>query len=135
MGADTVCSPLQEHLSDVVKNIKQTAAEVVIDYVGNSKTLKDGYRSLRKKGKLIIGGLSSDRDSIPISSIDIVMHEIEVKGAFLNPFTFPRAIESLHNLSAEADNLDLVYYSLSNYTKAIEDARSGKLVKAIFKIV
>jgi threonine dehydrogenase-like Zn-dependent dehydrogenase len=68
---------------------------VVIDYVGSSRTLKDGYESLRKKGKFVIGGLSSDTDTMPISPIDVVTHEIEIAGAFLNPGTFPRALEIL----------------------------------------
>jgi threonine dehydrogenase-like Zn-dependent dehydrogenase len=111
LGADAVCDPLLERLGDVVTRFKPTAAEVVIDYVGSSRTLKNGYESLRKKGKLIIGGLSSDTDSMPISPIDVVTHEIEIAGTFLNPGTFPRAIEILS--APDFDGTPLLSHSCS----------------------
>ena len=51
LGADIICDPAKESLSAMVKEISGYGADVVLDHVGSSGTIFEGYRCLRKKGQ------------------------------------------------------------------------------------
>lgn len=135
LGADIVCNPKKECLSLKVKEIDSHGANVILDNVGSSCTISEGYKCLRKNGRLIISGLNSENAEIPISSQDIVKNELVIKGVFLNPYTFSRAIELIGSGIFPWDCLFTHEFQLSEIDKAFDISAEGKAIKVIVKMI
>ena len=134
LGADMVCDPVKESLSSLIKEIDGHGADIVLDNVGNSNTIFEGYQCLRKKGRLVISGLNSEKAEIPIPSQDIVRNEFVIKGVFLNPDTFSRAIDLMGSGVFPWDCLFTHEFQLSEIDKAFDTSAEGKAVKVLVRV-
>jgi 2-desacetyl-2-hydroxyethyl bacteriochlorophyllide A dehydrogenase len=134
LGASTVCSPLKGNLSSTVKSLSPRGADVIIDNVGRPDTIKEAFRSLRRKGRLILSGLVLQKFDLPISPFEITKNEIEIKGAFLNPGTFVRAIKAIKTKKIKAQSLITHEFPLGDINKAFETAKKEEAIKVVVKI-
>lgn len=134
LGADLTCDPAKESLSSLVKEVDRYGADVVLDNVGSSNTIYEGYKCLRKKGRLTISGLNSDKTDIPIPSQDIVKNELTVKGVFLNPNTIIRAIGLTASGVYPLDCLITHEFELPEIDRAFDISMKGEAVKVLVRM-
>jgi 2-desacetyl-2-hydroxyethyl bacteriochlorophyllide A dehydrogenase len=134
LGADVICDPAKDSLSTLIKEISSHGADIVLDHVGSSATICEGYKCLRKKGRMIISGLNSETVDIPVPSQDIVRNELMIKGVFLNPNTFTRALDLMESGTFPWECLFTHEYPLSEIEKAFETLAEGEAVKVLVKI-
>lgn len=134
LGAFLTCDPAKECLSSRVKETDLHGANLVLDNVGSSNTVFEGYKCLGKKGRLLISGLNSEKAEIPISVQDIVKNELTIKGVFLNPNTFSRSIELLGMKVFPWDNLFTHEIQLSEINRAFDISAEAKAVKILVNI-
>jgi 2-desacetyl-2-hydroxyethyl bacteriochlorophyllide A dehydrogenase len=134
LGATEVSSPTKENLSSLVKNLSPHGADIVIDNVGRPETIKEAFKSLRRKGKLILPGLVLKESVLPISPFEITKNEIEIKGVFLNPNTFSRAIDVIAAKQINTRALITHEFALDDIAQALETARKGEAIKVVVKI-
>ncbi len=80
-GADVAVNVAKTGFISAVKKFTDgKGADVVVDFVGNSKTLKQGFESLKNGGKLVIVGYEYGVDfQIPPSRV--VYYDLEIAGS------------------------------------------------------
>lgn len=131
LGADIVIDPMNENLVSSVKRVSKYGANVIIEGVGLPETIEESFKILAKKGTLILPGLCPENKKINISPYQITKDEITIKGTFLNPFSFSRAIDKISTITTTP--LITNIYTLDNIKEAIEEAAKGDQIKIIIK--
>lgn len=129
LGADLGVNPLNEDLPAAVRKINPYGANVVIEGVGLPAAIEQACNMLARHGMLVLAGLCPENKTVPVCPYRITRDEITVKGAFLNPFSFARAIDCLGRIAK--DRLITGTYPLNAVAKAMEAAQSGNNVKIV----
>lgn len=131
LGADIVIDPINEDLISSVRKISRYGANVVIEGIGLPKTVEESIKILNKKGTLVLSGLCPESKTINISPLQIIRDEITIKGAFLNPFSFSRAVDQVSKIDTKC--LITGSYALGDIKEAMEEAEKGNQIKIIIK--
>jgi 2-desacetyl-2-hydroxyethyl bacteriochlorophyllide A dehydrogenase len=134
LGATVVCDPAVEDLPSMVKSCSSRGADVVIDNVGSQETFGDAVQSLRRNGRFVLSGLNMKAINLPLSVFDFVKNEITIKGAFLNPDTMRRAINSIQTGLINIDHLLTHELALDDIGKALDIMKSGETVKIVIRV-
>lgn len=80
VGADIVINTHQQNIEQVVRSQNYgQGADVVIDYTGNQRAIKDGFAALKKGGRFTFVGLSNEKIALDINN-DIIYKEAQVNG-------------------------------------------------------
>ena len=131
IGADIVVDPINESLVSTVKKASKYGANVVIEGIGLPGVIEESLKILVRKGILVLPGLCSEEKKVNIYPYQITRDEITIKGAFLNPFSFSRAVEQISEITTGP--LITSSYNLGNIKEALEEAEKGNQVKIIIK--
>ena len=134
LGADIVCNPNKENLPSLVKKLNSHGADVVLENVGHEVSLMDAFKCIGKRGKLILAGLSSAETKLTLPPLDITKKELSIKGAFLNPNTFSRAIDLISSGKFDLQSLITDEFSLHDIKKAMKVFEKGTAVKILIRI-
>ncbi len=94
LGADLTINPLEEDVSAVLADYTKNV-NVVIECVGNVRTMQDAIQFAGKGATILYFGLAGPDDTVTIRPDDIFKKELKITSSFINPYTFPRAIEVL----------------------------------------
>jgi 2-desacetyl-2-hydroxyethyl bacteriochlorophyllide A dehydrogenase len=70
-------------------------ADVVIEVVGNPKTVELAIKLVKKSGRVVIFGFSPEGEKANIIPFEILSKELTIMGAWVNPYTSYRALEIL----------------------------------------
>lgn len=90
----------------VVEAVRQGAGvDVVLECAGVPETLQQGLAMLRKGGALVLFGVTPAGVEVPISPFDLLVKEIRLEAAYLNPHTHSRAAEMVARGVLELDRL------------------------------
>jgi len=127
LGADLVIDPRAENLADRCREYFEHGANVLIDGVGLPSLLEEVHTMLARKGTLVLTGLGPEDHKAAVYPFRLTKDEITIKGAFLNPFAFDRAIA----LASKLVLADLItgIYPLEKITEAFADALKSHHVK------
>ncbi len=131
LGADIVVDPINENLVSSVRKVSKYGANVVIEGVGLPETVEESLEILTKKGTLVLPGLCPEDETVNISPYQITRDEITIKGTFLNPFSFARAVDQISKIASAP--LITSSYPLNNIKEAVEEAEKGNQIKIIIK--
>ena len=131
LGADIVVDPINENLVSIVKKVSKYGANVIIEGIGLPRVIEESLKILARKGVLVLPGLCSENKKVNISPYQITRDEIIIKGTFLNPFSFSKAVDQISEITTTP--LITGSYNLDNIKKAIEEAEKGNQIKVIIK--
>ena len=81
IGADYAVST-----GDAVRNIWPEGADLVVECAGVSATVTLSPRLARSGGRVVILGVVSQGEMVPIEPFDLLFREIQMHFSFLNPF-------------------------------------------------
>ena len=131
LGADIVVDPINQNLVSSVREISKYGANVVIEGIGLPETIEQSFEILAKKGTLVLPGLCPEDKTVNIYPYQITKNEIIIKGTFLNPFSFARAVTQISKINGK----DLITgsYPLDAIVQAMEEAEKGNQIKIIIK--
>jgi len=129
---------LSSSMEETTKNIqalaidadypKHQGAHLVIDAIGRSKTTDPSIaclRSLKPKGVLVFVG--SVVPPIPISFMEVMVKEIEIRGSFMFPQeAFGDIIRMVVSSVLDLNKIKLVSFKLEDILKAISEAANLK---------
>ena len=104
-ASDVVNAAEQDPVEAVMAMTGGQGADLVIEAVGSMPTIEQGVRMLRKHGKLVIFGLSAEGAEARIVPFDVLTRELTIVGAWVNPYTFPRAMQAMLNKQVETESL------------------------------
>ena len=69
--------------------------DVAVVAVGKSEAIEQALGLVRKGGKLVIFGFPPETDQARFSPFQVLSREITIVASWVNPYTFPRAIDLL----------------------------------------
>ncbi|MCX7720262.1 MAG: zinc-dependent alcohol dehydrogenase family protein [Dictyoglomus thermophilum] len=132
LGADIVIDPLKENVEEIVKeNTYGRGADVGIEAVGKTETVKTVLGSVRRGGKVLIFGVSSPEDLLSISPYDIYFRELTIMGSFVNPFTNSRALSLIEEGMIDVKKIVSHRFSIEKIDEAIKVGLSGDALRVI----
>ena len=117
---DVINAQEQDPVEAVMEMTKGLGADLVIEAVGIMSTIEQGVRMLKKHGKLVIFGLSPEGAEARIVPFDVLTRELTIVGAWVNPYTFPRAMLAMLNKQVEAESLISEEVPLDNINEALQ---------------
>ena len=95
-GAHAVINPKEEHVKERV--LEQTAglgADVVIEAVGRKETIEQSFRLAKRGGRVVIFGFAAESEKAVFSPFDVLSRELTILGAWVNPYSYSRALDVL----------------------------------------
>lgn len=101
LGATIAFDP---NADDVIGSVGQ-GVDIVIECAGVPETLQQGITMLRKGGTLVLFGVTPAGVQVPISPFDLLVKEIRLEAAYLNPHTHGRAAAMVASGVLELDRL------------------------------
>jgi L-iditol 2-dehydrogenase len=69
--------------------------DVVMEVVGKPSAVELALKLAKKGGRVVIFGFSSEGAQAAFSPFEVLSRELTVMGAWVNPYTFPRALDVL----------------------------------------
>lgn len=126
MGADVVIDgSLEEPIKAVLKETSY-GADVVIDYTGNLKAIKAGFKMVRKGGRFVLVGLSNGTIELDLSE-EIIYSELTVIGVTGRRMyqTWKQCAELIESGKFNIKPVISGEYALRDYEKAFEAIKAG----------
>jgi len=131
LGANIVISLEEVDLKNTVMEDTERGADVVIECVGKPETMQLTTSLARRGGRIIFYGVC-DRDAqVAIRPHEIYFKELTIRGSFVNPNTFPRALALLMSNRINLEELKTEKFSLTEILKAFEHHRKGLAIKTL----
>ncbi|MEK6645167.1 MAG: zinc-dependent alcohol dehydrogenase family protein [Candidatus Firestonebacteria bacterium] len=131
-GADIVINPLNTDTGKIINNnTNGYGVDVAIECTGKKEVIEESLRLINRSGIVVLTGLSGKNEMINISPLRIVKDELTIKGAFLNPFTYEKAIDLLAKKKIITKSLISDEFLLKDLNRAIELCKKGYTIKTI----
>lgn len=111
--------------------------DAIIDCTGAPKAIEQAFNWTRFGATFLIFGCCPKKSQITIDPYEIYLKELKLVGSQINPFTFPRAIQLVQDMSEQYLNytkLGVEKFKLDKYTEALASLEKGKIAKAVFEI-
>jgi 6-hydroxycyclohex-1-ene-1-carbonyl-CoA dehydrogenase len=93
LGASyTVNSNAVENIGKEIKKLTGGGADIALEAIGKARTIEAAFGTLRKGGRLVVVGFSTEE--IKLSAAKIMYFEMEIRGSLgCRPVDYPRLIE------------------------------------------
>ena len=105
LGATLALDPTAIDAVAAVKDVTHGGVDVIIECAGVPETLQSGVRMARRGGALVLFGVTPAGLEVPILPFDLLVNEVEIRPAYLNPFTHARAAAMVASGILELDSL------------------------------
>ncbi len=107
----------------------------VVDCSGNGKAIAQAIQKLKKRGRLVLAGLAMNIDDSGISLVDVTTKELEIKGVWLNPYTFRKAMDLTEENIKLLSSLKTEKFKLDHISRAFEKAINPSSYKVIVDLL
>jgi (R,R)-butanediol dehydrogenase/meso-butanediol dehydrogenase/diacetyl reductase/L-iditol 2-dehydrogenase len=132
MGADMALDPLAEDMwATTMKVTANRGFDTVIEASGNLDSAKSAIDMVGKAGTMVYFAVYPMNFELPIKPFDLYSRELTVRGVFMSPYLFPRAIAMLPRLKLKP--LVSKIYPLDEVVEAFEDQKRGQNIKILIK--
>lgn len=105
LGATDAVDPAAGDVVAAVRHLSGEGVDTVIECAGVPETLQQGLAMLRKGGALVLFGVTPDGVEVPVRPFDLLVNEIRLEAAYLNPHTHARAAAMVASGILELDRL------------------------------
>lgn len=132
MGADHVVDPTQEDLwAYTMKVTANKGFDVVIEASGAEAAAEKAVELAGKAGLVEFFAVYAMNYSFPLKPFDLYSKELTLRGVFMSPYLFPRAVALLPRLKLKP--LISEVFPLDQVVEAFEAVKSGENVKVLIK--
>lgn len=135
LGADIAVDPLMDDLEAVIKENKIPNIDKVIDCAGLTSTAEYSVRYAGKGATVMLFGLTGPDDVMKLKPFEVFKKELTIKGSFVNPDTFERAVRLLaagivktEEIITKVEKLD----DIQHVFETKEYAKDGKVLIQCF---
>jgi L-iditol 2-dehydrogenase len=91
VGATHVFDPSVSDTVAAVRELGGGGADVVIECAGVPETFRTGIAMTRRGGHFVLFGVTPAGLEVPVTPFDLLVNEVSIRPAYLNPFTHDRA--------------------------------------------
>lgn len=85
--------------------IAPDGVDVVLECAGVPDTFRQGLDMARRGGAVTVFGVTPEGQDVPVTPFDLLVNELRIEGAYLNPFTHARAAAMIAAGALELDRL------------------------------
>jgi len=126
------CSQVKEEILDLTNG---RGVDVVIEAVGKIETVEESFSLVKKGGRIIIFGFSPEGKEAKFIPFNFLSREITLLSSWVNPYTFPRALQILSSERLEIKSLISMKLKLDEINKgfqAMEEKPNGFTKTLVF---
>ena len=131
IGADVAVDPAEQEVEAVVKSMQVQGSDIVIECAGSDRSVQSALRCVCRGGTVVVTGLAEEKDTLTLSPLRLVRDEITLRGAFLNPFTYAKALELLACGHFQAESFISAHFDLAHIAEAFEQARNPDSIRVL----
>lgn len=133
-GATAVLNPTEvKDLPARVFDLTDGGADLVIECVGNPRTLEQGVRCARRGGTILVFGVAPEEAIAQVKPYEIFLRELTIVGSYINPFTHSQAITALATGRVKPEKLISHRFPVVNFEEALLTSRSSSAVKVVIQ--
>jgi (R,R)-butanediol dehydrogenase/meso-butanediol dehydrogenase/diacetyl reductase/L-iditol 2-dehydrogenase len=131
-GADYAVDPTKEDVwATTMKITGSKGFDTVIEASGAISSTKTALDIVGKCGTLVYFAVYPMNYELPLKPFDLYARELTVRGVFMSPYLFPRAIALLPKLKLKP--LITAVYPLEDTVKAFEEQKTSRNIKILIK--
>ncbi|WP_375450404.1 zinc-dependent alcohol dehydrogenase family protein [uncultured Devosia sp.] len=104
LGATEAIDPADEPVA-ALRDAVGGGADVVLECAGVPETFVQGLRMARRGGAFVLFGVMPAGVAVPVVPFDLLVNELRIESAWLNPFTHQRAADMVAAGTLELDRL------------------------------
>lgn len=105
LGATHAFEPGADQAFGAVLAASKGGVDVTIECAGVPETFQSGLRMTRPGGTFVLFGVTPAGVEVPVLPFDLLVREIDLRVAYLNPFTHQRAAGLIADGALELDSL------------------------------
>ncbi|RUT29281.1 iditol 2-dehydrogenase [Arsenicitalea aurantiaca] len=105
IGATHTIDPSAHDAVAALRALSPGGVDVVLECAGVPETFSGGVAMARSGGVVVVFGVTPQGVQVPVMPFDILVREIRIEGAYLNPHTHGRASAMIEAGTLEIDRL------------------------------
>lgn len=131
LGATHAINPARvERVDKEIKKLTGGGADIAIEAIGNPKTIRAAFESVRRGGRLAVVGYSAEE--VPLAAAKIMFYELEIVGSLgCRPVDYPEIIEAVRRGRLQLLPLISARYKLEEINQGLDALRQGKVLRSI----
>ncbi|MFB2565317.1 zinc-dependent alcohol dehydrogenase family protein [Rhizobium sp. IMFF44] len=133
LGATQAVDPTATDAVAAVQDVTGGGVDVVIECAGVQETLQTGLRMARRGGVFVLFGVTPAGLEVPVLPFDLLVNEVEIRPAYLNPFTHARAAAIVASGILELDSLVTKTIGLEDVAGVVGSAPLAGEIKVIVR--
>lgn len=135
-ATDIIDNASEDPLQRVLDLTGGRGADVVIEAVGHPSVLELAMKLVARVGRIVQFGFAAEHAKAQIEPFEILQKEITIVGAWINPYTYDRALSLLASGKVSVDHLITHLLQLSEYEKGIGliESQPEGFMKAIVRM-
>ncbi|MFI3229512.1 MAG: zinc-dependent alcohol dehydrogenase family protein [Bacillota bacterium] len=124
MGADIAIDPISEDAKQALQNAGFDRVNVVIECVGNPKTIAQAIEIAGYKSIVMMFGLTKPDETVAVKPFELFKKEIVLKASFINPCTHQRALDLINSGRIDVESM---IYKVAGLTELEEILKTPAL--------
>lgn len=133
LGATHAFDPTPRDTLASVQEVTQGGADIVIECAGVADTFQSGLRMARRGGTFVLFGVTPAGVEVPVLPFDLLINEVDIRPAYLNPFTHARAAAMVASGVLELDSLVTRTIGLEEVAEVVGSAPLPGEIKVIVR--
>ncbi len=133
LGADICIDPINQDVTQVLRQNGVQRINTVIECVGKTGTMKQAIEYAGNKSTVMLFGLCKPNDTIDIKPFEIFKKEIVIKASFINPYTQKRALDLIQSGKIDVSSMIYKIDSLDNLPDILSDDSKRRMGKFIIQ--
>ncbi len=135
-ATDTIKSQsFSQAKEDVLRLTNGSGVDIVIEAVGKTETVEESFSLAKKGGRILIFGFCPEGKEAKFIPFDVLSKELTILGSWVNPYTFPRALQILTSGKINLKPLISMRLKLENIIdgfKAMAEKPAGFMKALVF---
>jgi 2-desacetyl-2-hydroxyethyl bacteriochlorophyllide A dehydrogenase len=119
-ATDVINANRQDVQATVMELTKGFGTDVVLEVAGKPATVELAIRLAKKGGRIVIFGFAPEGAQASFSPFEVLSRELTILGGWVNPYTFPRAIDLLASGKVDVQSLITTHLSLDEVQTGID---------------
>jgi L-iditol 2-dehydrogenase len=134
LGATDTLDPAAADTVAAVMELTGDGVDVAIECAGVPETFRSGIAMARRGGTFVLFGVTPAGLEVPVAPFDLLVSEVDIRPAYLNPFTHERAAEMVASGVLELDRLVTRKIGLEDVATVIGNAPEPGEIKVMCSV-
>jgi L-iditol 2-dehydrogenase len=133
LGATHVIDPMAGDAVEQIKSIVPGGVDVALECAGVPQTFTQSISTVRRGGAVVVFGVMPQGQAVSVMPFDLLVNEIRLEAAYLNPLTHERAAAMVASKMLALDPLVSRIVSLAEVPAIIANAPAHGEIKIVVR--